>query len=198
MTRVYFVRHAQPEHDHVDDRTRPLTKEGMEDAKIVLETLKDKEINAFYCSPYKRSMDTIREAADYYGIGISTDERLREREKGADGNNHGMFQKRWENHDYHEEGGESIRMVQSRNIEALKEILTKHEGENIVIGTHGTALSTIMNYYNPEFGCKDFLRIIDWMPYIVEIDFEGQKLVALAELTYVEKEFKGKARADKK
>ena len=197
MTKVYFVRHAQPEHDHVDDRTRPLTKEGLADAKIVLETLRDKGIDVFYCSPYKRSLDTIRETAEYYRMEILTDERLREREKGADGNNHGMIQRRWENHAYHEEGGESIRMVQNRNIEALKEILTGHEGENIVIGTHGTALSTIMNYYKPEFGCKDFLRIIDWMPYIVELDFEGQKLLGISELAHIEKEFKGKARADK-
>ena len=28
MTRVYFVRHAQPEHDWKEDRTRPLTEEG--------------------------------------------------------------------------------------------------------------------------------------------------------------------------
>lgn len=28
MTKVYFVRHAQPEHDYLDDRTRPLTEEG--------------------------------------------------------------------------------------------------------------------------------------------------------------------------
>ncbi len=32
MTRVYFVRHAQPEHDHMDDRTRPLTAEGVTDS----------------------------------------------------------------------------------------------------------------------------------------------------------------------
>ena len=44
MTRVYFVRHAQPEHAHEDDRTRPLTAEGIADSKIVLETLKDKGI----------------------------------------------------------------------------------------------------------------------------------------------------------
>ena len=28
MTRVYFVRHAQPEHEWEEDRTRPLTEEG--------------------------------------------------------------------------------------------------------------------------------------------------------------------------
>ena len=56
MTRVYFVRHAQPEHDWEEDRTRPLTEEGKKDSAIVLEFLKDKKIDAFYCSPYKRSM----------------------------------------------------------------------------------------------------------------------------------------------
>ena len=50
MTRVYFVRHAQPEHDWEDDRTRPLTEEGKKDSAIVLGFLKDKKIDAFYCS----------------------------------------------------------------------------------------------------------------------------------------------------
>ena len=192
MTKVFFVRHAQPLHEHNDDRTRPLTDEGLRDASIVLEILKDKDISAFYCSPYKRSLDTIKQTAEYYHAKIQTDERLREREKGADGNNHGMFRKRWADHEYHEDGGESIGMVQRRNVEALNEILEKNFGGNIVIGTHGTALSAIMNYYNPEFGCDDFLRIIDWMPYIVEMDFEGRKLVGVKELAHVEKEFKGK------
>ena len=194
MTKVFFVRHAQPVHEHRDDRTRPLTAEGMKDASIVIEILKDKEIDAFYCSPYKRSLDTIKQTAEYYNIEIQTDERLREREKGVSGNNYGMFEKRWADQDYHEEGGESIGMVQSRNIEALKEILANNQGKNIVIGTHGTALSTIMNYYKPEFGCNDFLRIIDWMPYIVEMDFEGQRLVDVKEHAYIEKVFKGNDR----
>ena len=104
---------------------------------------------------------------------IITDERLREREKGLDGNNHGMFRKRWADHNYHEEGGESIAMVQNRNIEALNEILSDNTDKDIVIGTHGTALSTILNFYDSNFGCEDFLRIIDWMPYIIELDFES-------------------------
>ena len=178
MTRVYFVRHAQPEHDWEEDRTRPLTEEGKKDSAIVLEFLKDKKIDAFYCSPYKRSMDTIAEAADFFTKEIVTDERLREREKGLDGNNHGMFWKRWADHNYHEEGGESIAMVQKRNIAALNEILSDNTDKDIVIGTHGTALSTILNFYDSNFGCEDFLRIIDWMPYIIELDFEGDKLIA--------------------
>ena len=197
MTRVYFVRHAQPQHDWKEDRTRPLTDEGKEDSKAVIEFLKDKAVDVFYCSPYQRSIDTIKETAVFFGKEIITDERLREREKGPNGNNHGMFQKRWADHDYHEEGGESINMVQIRNIAALTDILAESEGKTVVVGTHGTALSTILNYYDNGYGCDDFLRIIDWMPYIIELDFEGNDLVEKKEHIYIEKEFKGKERADK-
>lgn len=193
MTRVYFVRHAQPDHDHEDDRTRPLTEEGWEDTTLVLDTLKGKEIDIFYCSPYLRSMCTIQSTADFYGMEIHTDMRLREREKGPGGNVKGLLQKRWEDFDFHEEGGESIAQTQKRNIEALQEILAANTGKNIVIGTHGTALSSIINYYCPEFDCDDFLRIVDWMPYIVELDFEGNELVGMVEHAYREKEFMAKS-----
>lgn len=220
MTKVYFVRHAQPEHTWEEDRTRPLTEDGKRDSAIVLEFLKDKKIEAFYCSPYKRSIDTIADAAAFFGKKIITDERLREREKGLDGNNLEMFQKRWANHDYHEKGGESIAMVQKRNIEALNKILSDNPDKEIVVGTHGTALSTILNFYDDSFGCDDFLRIIDRMPYIIELDFERScdencvqeevvkghfecpcysfRLVGKQEHCHVEKEFEGNQREDKK
>lgn len=198
MTKVYFVRHAQPKHEWEDDRTRPLTEEGKMDAAIVLDFFRDKKIDVFYCSPYKRSLDTIASVAAFFEKDIIIDERLREREKGPDGNNYGMFQKRWADNNYHEEGGESIAMVQDRNIEALKQILSDNLDKKIVVGTHGTALSAILNFYDNSFGCEDFLRIIDWMPYIIELDFEGDHLVDKCEHCYVAKEFKGNKRADKK
>ena len=190
MTKIYFVRHAQPEHGWEDDRTRPLTGEGKKDSAIVFEFLKDKHIDAFYSSPYKRSMDTIADSADFFGKDIITDEDLREREKGENGNNHGMFRKRWDDHNYHEEGGESIAMVQKRNMRALTEILRDNIDKEVVVGTHGTALSTILNFYDKSFGCDDFLRIVDRMPYVIELDFEGDKLVGKVEHCYVLKEFK--------
>ena len=190
MTKIYFVRHAQPEHAWEDDRTRPLTGEGRRDSAIVFEFLKDKHIDAFYSSPYKRSVDTIADSADFFGKDIITDEDLREREKGENGNNHGMFHKRWADHNYHEEGGKSIAMVQKRNMRALTEILRDNIDKEVVVGTHGTALSTILNFYDKSFGCDDFLRIVDRMPYVIELDFEGDKLVGKVEHCYVLKEFK--------
>ena len=80
MTRVFFVHHAQPERSWKKTRTRPLTKEGKEDSNIVLEFFKDKEIDVFYCSPYKRSLDTIADTAAFFGKEIVIDEHFRERE----------------------------------------------------------------------------------------------------------------------
>ena len=77
MTKVYFVRHAEPEHGFEDDRTRPLTAEGMADTNVVLNFFKDKIVDKFYCSPYKRSIDTIKSTADFFGQEIITDNRLK-------------------------------------------------------------------------------------------------------------------------
>ena len=198
MTTIYFVRHAQPEHNWENDRTRPLTKEGLSDSQKVTEALHNIKIDRFISSPYQRSVDTIKGCALEHGIEIVTDERLREREKGADGNNFGMFQKRWGDFDFHEDGGESLNMVQKRNIEALLEILNREKGSTVVVGTHGTALSTILNDFNPSYGCDDFLRMIDFMPYIIRLDFDGQRCVGQEEVLIVKKTFKGRQRADKK
>ena len=192
QTHVYFVRHAQPLHSHREDRTRPLTPEGKQDAALVAEVLTDQSIDAFYCSPYLRSLDTIRDAAAAFGLPIVQDERLRERESGQGGNvslraEDSPLRRRWQDFSWHEPGGESIGQVQQRNIAALKEILEANPGKTMVIGTHGTALSSILNYYLPRFGCEDFLRIVDWMPYIVELTFDGQKFLTFREIAHVEK-----------
>lgn len=76
MTRVYFVRHAQPEHGWADDRTRPLTKEGWGDTLAVAEALSNEPIDAFYSSPYRRSMDTIRQAALDHGFRVARKKEL--------------------------------------------------------------------------------------------------------------------------
>lgn len=167
-TKIIFVRHAQSLHPYSDDRTRPLTHEGLEDRSIVKEILKDRQIDAYLSSPFKRSVNTIKTAADLFGMEIKTDERFRERQAGADA--YAMRRKRWEDHLYAEEGGECLESVQKRNIEALEDVLRLYEGKTVVIGTHGTALSCILNYYDKSFGMDDFMRIVNWMPYYHRAD----------------------------
>ena len=190
MTTIYFVRHCKPDAKIYDDRNRPLTEEGLEDSKQVLEILKDKKIDIFISSPYKRSYDSIKKAADYYRKSIITDERLRERKAGKNSNNHEMFKKRWADFNFAEEGGESIGSVQKRNIEALNEILEKYQNKTIVIGTHGTALSSILNYYDTSFNGESFMKIIDLMPYIVKMEFDGKINTSKEDVFSIWKEYK--------
>ena len=191
MTVVYFIRHAQSDYRSGSDRERGLTPEGREDAKVVLGFLRDKPVDVFYCSPYRRSLDTVREAAEYFGLPVHTDERLREREAAPGGNSRELFRKRWADFGWHEPGGESLRSVQERNIAALSDILEAELDKTVVIGTHGTALSAILNHYDPGYNCDSFLRIIDWMPFVVELDFDGARFLAKSEWVRVEKVFKG-------
>lgn len=192
MTSIYFVRHAQPDHAWENDSTRPLSEEGVKDSERVVEALYGTHLDYAICSPYLRSMDTIRECAKAHDLEIHTDERLREREKGPGGNTLALIEKRWSDFDYHEEGGESLRMTQERNVQALIEVLEAHQDENILWGTHGTALSTILQHFDNTYNFQSFMRIIDFMPYIIRMDFEGHELVGKEELLIVKKEYKGK------
>ena len=189
MTVVYFVRHAQPEEACKDDRFRPLTEAGIKDSREVTRVLKDRNINYIISSPYKRCLDTIRDLADTLNMKIDTDERFRERQAGTDGNNILMLQNRWADFDFHEEDGECLADVQNRNISALAKVLKEHKNENVVIATHGTALSTILNYYDHDYNCDEFLKIIGYLPYVIRLDFdEVHKCVSMIEELIVQKE----------
>lgn len=187
MTRLFFVRHAQPQRPWKGDQDRPLSAEGMQDAGQVLEFFRNIPLDIVYSSPYKRSIDTIKSAAEYWCQEIHTDERLRRRASGIGGSGREMIQKRWEDLDYYEPGGESVRMVQQRNIAAVLEILEQNPNKTIMIGTHGTGLGSVLNYWEPDFGCADFFRIINWMPYILEMNFEGKTYLGSKERFFIPK-----------
>ncbi|CEK37337.1 histidine phosphatase family protein [Paraclostridium sordellii] len=174
MNKIYFVRHAKPDFSVHDDLTRPLTDKGIIDSKNICEFLKEKSINKIYSSPYKRAIDTIKELAQNLSIKIEVVDDFRERKISniwiEDFNKFSKSQ--WENFEYKLNDGESLNEVQSRNIKALHKILNENSNQNIVIGTHGTALSTIINYYDKTFDYLSFTKIKDVMPFIVCMEFE--------------------------
>ena len=186
-TNIIFVRHCQSLHPYSDDRTRPLTEEGLKDREVVVETLKDRRIDVVFSSPYKRSVDTVQPVADLFDLPVRMEERFHERVYGV--NSREFRIKRWEDLSLAEENGESLKSVQDRNMEALKEVLVEYRGKTVVIGTHGTALSTILHYYDNSFNAYDFYRIVNWTPYVVELVFDGDKLLEKKELAHVEKTY---------
>lgn len=52
-------------------------------------------------------------------------------------------------------------------------------GKNIVIGTHDTALSTIINFYNPSFGYEAYEKIRGLMPWIVKFIFNDDQCLKI-------------------
>ena len=181
MTKVYFIRHAEPDYNDLDAVNRALTEKGRGDTYHVANFLKDKEISAVLSSPYQRSYDTVANFAKQMGMEVETVYDLRER-KICDtyvDDFPGFAEAQWADFDYKLSDGESLNEVQSRNISALNSVLEKHKGKNIAIGSHGTALSTIINYYDKSFGYEDFEKIRTVMPWIVEFTFQNDECILI-------------------
>ena len=186
MTTIYFVRHAEPNLSNHDDKSRELSPKGLQDRKLVSEYLKDKGIDLVISSPYKRAIDTLGDFADLMDMEIVLEDRFRERKVGNEwiADFEAFTKRQWLDFDYKLFDGECLAEVQERNVEALREVLETYDGKNIVIGSHGTALSTIINYYDRSFGYFEFERIRMIMPWIVVFNFEGKKCLNIQEINY--------------
>ena len=181
MTTIYFIRHAEPNYANHDDMSRELSAKGLKDRELVTDFLMDKQIDVVLSSPFKRAVDTVRHFAEKKGMDIILVENFKERRVDSvwieDFNS--FSKKQWEDFSYKLSDGECLAEVQSRNISALIEVLEAYKGKNIVVGSHGTALSTIINYYDKTFGYSDFNAIRHLMPWVVEFTFEEDVCVGI-------------------
>ena len=187
MTTIYFVRHAEADNSNRDGRNRPLTKKGMKDRALVTEFLQDKSIDEVVSSPFKRAIDTIADFADRNGFEIEIIEDFRERMSDTDMSSQSaeftsFMMQQWSDFGYTYSDGESLGVVQKRNITALNCILDKYKDKIIVIGTHGTALSTIINYYDKLYGFDDFISMVNTLPWIVKADFDDNGCIGMEKI----------------
>ncbi|MEW8955638.1 histidine phosphatase family protein [Clostridium sp.] len=178
MTKIYFIRHGKINYTE-DDYSRELSEEGIEDVKKIKDVLKDHEIHKVYSSPYIRAINTIKELALIRELNISTIDDLRERKVCNEfiEDFKGFSMKQWEDFEYSLEGGESLRQVQERGIKALYKIIDENKGKSIVIGTHGTFLGMILNYFDKKYDFE-FWKAIK-MPYIFLLTFDEKELISV-------------------
>jgi probable phosphoglycerate mutase len=154
-TKIIIVRHGQTEWNvrgirqgHLDS---PLTERGMAQAKALGQRLKREKFTFLYSSDLGRSMQTAQEIARVTRHEILTDARLRERHLGIfQGLNAAEIEAK-----YPEErrlmrtsgpgfvipGGESMVQQVERNVAYLNSLAVKHQGETIVVVTHGGVVS---------------------------------------------------------
>lgn len=181
-TSVFLVRHCEPNYDNHDDFSRELSKKGLQDRQFILDFFNGKIIDGIYSSPYQRSFDTVLPLAQKLTLDIMTIDDFKERKidnvwiEDFDT----FAQNQWSDFTYKLSDGESLQEVQDRNITALKSILEDSHEKSIVIGSHGTAISTIVNYFNPSFGYEEFNHIKSLMPFVIELQFERLKCLSIS------------------
>jgi len=143
--------------------------------------LQDKAIDVVLSSPFKRSYDTVAGFAKTAGLTIETNDDFRERAVGHEWLTADEFNayaaSQWADFSHKLPGGECLSEVQTRNLAALKDALTRYSGKNIVIGTHGTALSTIVLHYDSSYSFAEWLVMP--MPWVVKMTFEGDTCTSI-------------------
>lgn len=183
-TRVYFVRHARPNYENHDDVGRELTPRGLTERHLAVDFLRDKNVSAVLSSPYVRAADTVRPLADALGVAIETVDDFRERrvDSGWIPDFDGFARRQWADFDYKLSDGESLSEVEKRNVAALRGVLSRHAGKTVAVGTHGTALSTLIHFYDPTFGFDDFMELRPRMPWIAKFTFDGESCVGIEKI----------------
>ncbi len=175
MTTLYLIRHCEVDPTHKDDATRPLTESGKAEADKLAVFLETLGIEKVYSSPYSRTIGTIKPFCDSSGAEIEEVYDFRERAVSEHLKDPWTFRKlQWENFEYTEDGCESLITVQKRNIGALLPALEKHNGRTIALATHGCALCTILNFFDPErYAQQYFIDTAKMMPFVVKSEFLG-------------------------
>ena len=187
MTSVYFVRHAQTDYSNPVDSERKLTEEGMQDRYkardyLIAQNLKREKLH-IYSSYFQRAVDTVQPFADYMELPIHQVEEFREWSVIApEEDYYAACRRAWNDFTYRLEGCETLEEVQQRNIGKLLELVMLYQDETIIIGSHGTALSTIIHYFDQKFGYEDLIRIMDIKPWIVRFDFNGKNFCGYEEV----------------
>ncbi|MCI2170499.1 histidine phosphatase family protein [Schleiferilactobacillus perolens] len=155
MTRtIYFIRHGEPDTSVHDDQTRPLTPYGQQQAQQLMSVFHDLEITAVYASPFQRAVDTVTPLAKDHGLSVHQSDQLKERQMpGWVANFDQYVDRQWQDLDFAETGGESIHTVQARYLAFLQQLPPTG---TFIIGSHGTAMSSIVQYSQPGQGKRYF------------------------------------------
>lgn len=164
-TTIYLTRHGQTEWN-IEKRLQgrgnsPLTKSGIERAEELAERLKTLPIDIIYTSPLERAAQTAHLLRGEKDIPIIVHEDLVEMSFGIyEGRKIDELAK--ENPDWHihriMEGdlkqcapeGETLQNVRKRTARMMDSIIKKHEGETILIVTHGITLKALMHYFKDD------------------------------------------------
>ena len=158
-TRLLFARHGETEASRSNvfsgSTDIPLTDQGLKQAEALARRLGHEQVDALYCSPQQRALQTATPTAEILGLEIRQCAGFREMGFGE-----------WEmrtrqelEKDYPEEmeiwesgswmtappGGETQQEVIARAIPCLLDLLKKHAGQTVLIFAHRTTIRLLLS-----------------------------------------------------
>ena len=191
-TTVHLVRHG-----HViwtPDEDRVLSPEGHAGADYVATLLASEPIAAVYASSMRRAIQTVAPLAEALGMPVMTIDDLRERRlSGEPVDDHGAAVAWcWANPEAALPGGESNHAARRRGVAAITELVGRHKGEAIVVGSHGNLLALILQHWFPSVDHAFWNRLT--MPDIYTLTLRDEGPPELARLWDAESRFMPKSR----
>ncbi len=175
-TILYLIRHAESPYIAGMELERGLSPKGQQDAERVRLTLHNKNIDHFYSSPYARAILTIKPLAEECGQDILPLDDLRERTIG-DIAGTGFYEAKrlvYQDFTFSFPAGESSETAQKRGIRVVEELLKRHAGKSIAIGTHGDIMTLLLNGYDRHYDFEFWQSTS--MPDIYKAEFNGLQL----------------------
>jgi probable phosphoglycerate mutase len=158
-TRLYIVRHGATQLTAEDrfsgDVGVDLSDDGRWQAELLGERLRREELHAAYCSPLSRTVETAKLIAEPCGLEPIAIDGLREIRHGRwEGLTRAEVEQRygaeyasWQEDPFTfaPEGGESGVAVLARALPALRQIVTSHLGQRVVVVSHKATIRLLLS-----------------------------------------------------
>lgn len=200
MLTFYITRHGETEWN-VQNRMQgwgdsALTENGVRNAKLLGERLKEVDFHAIYSSSSKRTQATSELIRGTRNIPIILDEKLREIHMGdwegktrvfLEENDSTNFHAFWNTpHLYVPTKGEKFLDLQERVLKAINEIQQTYESGNILIVTHTAVIKVLLAYFKklPIENLWDPPYIHDTSLTLIEFEGDGNRVVLVGDVSH--------------
>ncbi|MFT3837522.1 MAG: histidine phosphatase family protein [Myxococcaceae bacterium] len=187
MTRLFLVRHGATqltaENRFSGSTGVDLSDEGRDQARHLGRRLASEKIAAVYASPYSRTLETAQLVCESHKLEVHTREGLREISHGHwEGLTRTEVEQRfgneyqlWESDPFTfaPKDGESGVEVLARALPVIREIVTNHENQNVLVVSHKATLRLILSSLL-GFDARGYRDRLDQSPACLNVvDFSG-------------------------
>lgn len=164
MFKIGFVRHGvtrwNKEGRAQGSSDIPLDEEGLEQARSLAERMEIGDWDVVYTSDLLRAKQTAEVLAEKLGTKLYLDARLRERSGGLiEGTTEEERIQKW-GPDWREldVGFESDESIISRGLSFMEDISPHHQGQSVLIVSHGAFIKRLLNELMPDSGMDESLK----------------------------------------